>query len=137
MAGIICADCRKTSLFDNVKDRCATCYSRYFRSKSGQSHLLVRFASLAFRAPDVTLASVRTLAANDSTVSVVFCGWGRGGSNLWRDEGADWWCSFICKKIGINPKSPLVSYVAAKVLSRLRNSARGHFSFIIRLGPAI
>ena len=36
-----------------------------------------------------------------------------------------------------NPKSPLVSYVTPKVLSRLRAFARGHLSFIIRLGPAI
>src|ERR1700686_3042048 len=33
MAAIICADCPKTSLIDNVKGRCATCYSRYLRSK--------------------------------------------------------------------------------------------------------
>ena len=51
--------------------------------------MLVRFASLAFRAPDVTLAFVRTLAVNGPTVSVVFCEWGWGWSNLWGDEGAD------------------------------------------------
>src|SRR3979411_2580388 len=32
MAGIVCADCLKTSLIDNVKGRCASCYSRYLRS---------------------------------------------------------------------------------------------------------
>src|SRR3979490_893880 len=32
MAGIVCADCLKTSLIDNVKGRCAICYSRYLRS---------------------------------------------------------------------------------------------------------
>jgi hypothetical protein len=85
-----------------------------FVRKSGQRHLLVSFASLAFRAPDVTLAFVRTLAVNGPTESVVFCGWGRGWSNLWRDEGADRWSSFIRKKFGINPKSPLVSYVTPK-----------------------
>jgi hypothetical protein len=31
------------------------------------------------------------LAANSPIVSVVFCGWGWGWSNLWRDEGADRW----------------------------------------------
>ena len=69
--------------------------------------MLVRFASLAFRAPDVTLASVRTLAASGPTVSVVFCGWGWGCSNLWRDEGADRWASFIGKKLELNTKSHL------------------------------
>jgi hypothetical protein len=33
-------------------------------------------------------------------------GW--GWSILWRDEDADRWASFIRKKFGINPKSPLV-----------------------------
>src|ERR1700704_2223311 len=105
MTAIICADCRKTSLIDNVKGRCGTCYSRYLRSTSGQSHLLVRFASLAFRAPDATLASVRTLAANGPTVSVVFCEWGWGWSNLWGDEGADRWEWFTRKKLELNTKS--------------------------------
>jgi hypothetical protein len=71
-----------------------------FVRKSGQSHLLVRFASLAFRAPDGTLASARMLAANGPTVSVVFCGWGWGRSNLWRDEGADRWSCFTRKMFG-------------------------------------
>jgi len=61
---------------------------------------------LAFRAPDVTLAFVRTLAANGPTESVVFCGWGRGWSNLWRDEGADRWAWFIRKKFGIKSEKP-------------------------------
>jgi hypothetical protein len=59
--------------------------------------LLVRFASLAFRAPDVTPAFVRTLAVNGPTVSVVFCEWGWGWSNLWGDEGADRWAWFTRK----------------------------------------
>jgi len=49
------------------------------------------FAGLAFRAPDVTLASARTLAANGPIVNAVFCGQGWERSNLWRDKGADRW----------------------------------------------
>lgn len=47
----------------------------------------------------------RTLAANGPIVSGVFCerGWGR--SNLWPDEGADRWGSFIRKKLELNTKS--------------------------------
>ncbi len=60
-----------------------------FVRQSGQSHLLARFAAVAFRAPGATLASVRTLAANGPTVSVVVWKWGGGPSNLWRDEEED------------------------------------------------
>ena len=56
----------------------------------------------------MTLASVLTPAANGPIVSVAFCGWGGGRSNLGRDEEADRWDWFTRKKFGINPKSPLM-----------------------------
>jgi hypothetical protein len=58
----------------------------------------VRFVGLAFRAPDVTLASARTLAANGPIVSV-FCGQGWG----------------VVKSLGSDPCGPVGLLHAQKV----------------------
>src|ERR1700688_3291681 len=49
MAAIICADYRKTSLIDNVKGRCATCYSRYVRSKKRTKALACEVCKFGFQ----------------------------------------------------------------------------------------
>jgi hypothetical protein len=61
-----------------------------------------------FRVPGVTLASVRMPAASGPIVSVAFCGWGGGRSNLWRHEEADRWEWFTRTKLEFNTESPLV-----------------------------
>ena len=54
----------------------------------------------------MTLASVLTPAANGPIVSVAFCGWGGGRSNLGRDEEADRWSCFMRTEWELNTKSP-------------------------------
>src|SRR5713101_1456920 len=49
MAAIICADCQKTSLIDNVKGRCGTCYSRYLRSKKRTKSLVCEVCKFGFQ----------------------------------------------------------------------------------------
>ena len=49
MATIICADCRKTSLIDNVKGRCGTCYSRCLRSTKRTKSLACEVCKFGFQ----------------------------------------------------------------------------------------
>jgi hypothetical protein len=65
----------------------------------------VRFAKFGFQRARRDARFCSDACRHGPTESVVFCGWGRGWSNLWRDEGADRWDSFIRKKLELNTKS--------------------------------
>ena len=72
----------------------------------------------------MTLASVLTPAANGPIVSVAFCGWGGGRSNLGRDEEADRWAWFIRKKFGIQSEKPTLGRRPIHVCFREKSGHR-------------
>src|ERR1700680_3759693 len=105
MAGIVCADCLKTSLIDNVKGRCASCYSRYLRSTKRIKALSCEVCRCRFQSArrDARFCSDACRQWSYRERRLLRMGWGR--SNLGRDEEADRWSSSIRKKLELNTKS--------------------------------
>jgi len=85
----------------------------------------------------VTLASVLTPAANGPIVSVAFCGWGGGRSNLGRDEEADRWAWFIRKIFRFfKRKNPLLWPKATRRLYGHEADITVALMSVVEAGPA-
>jgi hypothetical protein len=132
MAAIICADCRKTGLIDNVKGRCATCYSRYLRSKKRTKALACEVCKFGFQSArrDARFCSDACRQWSYRERRLLRMGW---GVNSLARRGCGPVGLVQTQKVGIKYKKPL-SYSDPIRSWRLANRARAP-TVLSSLGP--